>query len=269
MDKKFSIYTVSDATGELAYSLAVAASRQFKEISAHIVRKRMITTIQDIEAVANEAKNCHGVILFTFVSQQLRRDMLTIAKKMEVVAMDVMGPVLDMLANYFHQLPSDEPGLQYKVAHDYYQRVEAVEFSVRHDDGMNLEGLKQADIILLGISRTSKTPLSIYLAYKGYRCANIPIVKGMPLPPILTEVDPKKLVFLTISPDKLMMMRSTRLKKLGRPESEHYAQLENIREEFQYAREVIKKFPQELAAVDVTGKAIEEIATEIVTKLNL
>lgn len=266
--KSFRIYAVSDATGDLANSEAVAAAGQFPGIGVKIIRRPLVTTKSEIARVVSEAKEENGVILFTMVSHDLRQLMLSEAKDQGVVAMDIMGPALDMLAHYFHKLPSDEPGLQYKQTRDYYKRTEAVEFAFRHDDGLGVETLNRADIILLGVSRTSKTPLSIFLAYHGYRCANIPVVKGIPLPKQVHDLDRKKLVGLDLSAEKLAAMRSTRLKKLGRPTSEHYAQLDHVQEELKHAHQVFSKF-KGMMVIDVTGKAIEEIAAEILHGLKL
>lgn len=264
----FQIFAVSDATGSLAHNLARAASMQFEKIPFKIVRCSQVDNDQKIRDVILKAKEKNAVILFTMVSQDLRRVVLSEAKKASVVAMDIMGPALDMLSHYFHQLPLNEPGLQYRVTQDYYHRTEALDFAVRHDDGLSVNTFDQADIILLGISRTSKTPLAIYLAYQGYRCANITIVQGMPLPPIIFKLDPKKMVGLILSPDKLASIRSTRLKKLGRPDSERYAQVEHIQEELNQACEVFDKLPG-IHIVDVTGKAIEELSSEVIHKLRL
>lgn len=258
----FYILAASDATGGLAQNLAVAAVRQFTDINIRISRRGRIVTREQISALVSEAKEKQAVIIFTMVSQVVRRELLSEAKKEGVVAMDVMGPVLDMLSHYFHKLPSDEPGLQYKVTQDYYKRTEAVEFAVRHDDGLGLETIQEADIILLGISRTSKTPLSIYLAFQGYRCANIPIVREMPMAEKIYELDRKKMFGLVVSSEKLVRVRSTRLQKLGRPDSENYAQLDHIEEELKYAHEIFRKAGG-IPVIDVTGKATEEVASEI------
>lgn len=267
MKPQFTIFAVSDATGELAHNLAVAASRQFEGIAAKIVRRGRILAAK-IPVLIEEVKKKHGVILFTMVSTELRQMLLTEAKKEGIVAMDIMGPSLDMLANYFHKLPSTEPGLQYKVTRDYYKRTEAIEFSVRHDEGLGLDTLEQADIIILGISRTSKTPLSVYLAYHGYRSANIPIIPGVPIPDKLVGCDRKKMVGLTRSWEDLASHRSTRLKKMGRPESEQYAQKEHIEKELAYGQEVFEKLGVPLI-VDVGGKAIEEVASEIILAMGI
>lgn len=262
MSSEFLIYSVSDATGELAKRLAVAAARQFENIQYAIIPKPRSKTKDSIDQVINEVKNSQGVILFTMVSQELRRYLLDQAKLKKVVAVDVMGPALDTLSHYFHRLPSDEPGLQYRQTTDYYQRTEAIEFTVRHDEGAGLDDLDQADIIILGISRASKTPLSIYLAYQGYRCANIPVVVDIPLPNKILELKHRTIVGLTIEPQELINLRSSRLKNLGRSDKEDYANRENIEKEVEYALSIYQTIPN-LKIIDVTGKAIEELAIEI------
>jgi len=264
----FSVFAVSDATGGLANNLAVAAIRQFPNVNTRIYRRPKIQTPEQIEAVVREVKEKKGVIVFTMVSQAVRRMLLDETKKQDVVVMDVMGPVLDMFSHYFHTLPSDEPGLQYKVTQEYFKRTEAVEFTVRHDDGLEMDSFNDADIVLLGVSRTSKTPLSIYLAFQGFRCANIPIVPGVPFNERIKQIDRKKMIGLVVSPDKLATVRSTRLKKMGRPETEDYAQKEHIEEELKHAREIFRMLGH-IPVIDVTGKAIEEVASEVLHILHL
>jgi regulator of PEP synthase PpsR (kinase-PPPase family) len=183
-----------------------------------------------------------------------------------VVAVDIMGPVMDVFTAYLHSHPSDEPGMKYRLTNEYFRRQEAIEFTVKHDDGMGLDTLGQADIALLGISRTSKTPLSVYLAMRGHKVANIPLVREVPLPAELEQVDRNKMVGLSITAEKLVQLRETRLIKLGRPLSEEYANLDRVNEELAYARKVFESLGN-LPVIDVTGKAIEEIATEVLLTL--
>jgi len=266
-ENSFAILAVSDATGTLSFQLSEDACLQFTGIKYKIYRRARVKTEKKIRDIIQEAKEKNAVIVFTIASQELRRIILTESKRENVVAMDVMGPILDMFSHYFHTLPVNEPGLQYRVTQDYYMRTEAIDFAVRHDDGLNLDGFKDADIILLGLSRSSKTPLSIFLAYQGFRCANITIVKGMELPAAFKDLDTKKMVGLTLSPEKMAAFRSSRLKSLGRPESEKYAQLEHIEDELLFAQKTFTEIG--IHSVDVTGKAIEEIASEVTTLLGL
>lgn len=260
------LYAVSDATGEMAMQIAFAALRQFKIDNVKIVRKAKVVDQGKIKQVLAEAKKNHGIVIHTFVSQELRNIFHEEAEKEGLVAIDIMGPVLNVLTTYFHATPSDEPGLQYRVTKDYYKRQEAVDFTVKHDDGLGLDTLNQADIVILGISRTSKTPLCIYLAYRGYKVANIPIIKDVPVPKELKQVDRSKIVGITISPQKLVQLRESRLIKLGRPLSEEYANINRVNEELEYCRsyfDEVGDFP----IIDATDKAIEEIASEILLVL--
>jgi len=260
------IFSVSDATGELGMNISFAALRQFKIENVNIVRKARITDYKKMVPVIAEAKKKHAIILFTFVGQHLRQEFLEECAKQQVVALDVMGPVMDVFTTYLHSHPSDEPGLKYKLTNEYFRRQEAIEFTVKHDDGMGLDTMGQSDILLLGISRTSKTPLSVYLALRGHKVANLPLVREVPLPRELDQVDRSKMIGLSISAEKLVQLRETRLVKLGRPLSEEYASFDRINEELAYARKVFDQMGN-IPVIDVTGKAIEEIATEVLLTL--
>lgn len=261
-DPIYNIYSVSDATGEMAMNIAVAALRQFPVENVNIVRKPRITDPELMEEVIKEAKRKHAIILFTFVSQEKRKQFSEICDEQHVVAVDVMGPVMDVFTSFLKESPSTVPGLKYKHTSEYFRRQEAIEYTVKHDDGMGLDTLNLADIVLMGISRTSKTPLSIYLSYRGFKVANIPLVRDVPPPKELDHVDRNKIVGLTINPEKLVQLRETRLVKLGRPLSEEYASFERISEEMNFARKIFEQMGG-LPIIDVTGKAIEEIATEV------
>ncbi len=260
------IYAVSDATGQLAFSLAYAAGRQFPRQNAVILRRPHVASPERIDKIVQEAQVSGGLIVFTLVSDELRRHLARTAAESHVAAVDVMGPLLEAFTKFLHADPSDRPGLQYQLTAEYFRRNEALEFAVKHDDSLGLDTIHQADLILLGISRTSKTPLSIYLAYRGFKVANIPLIKGAPLPVEVREVDSKKLVGLTILADKLAQLRGSRLSKMGRRLADDYASLESIREELSAARKVFKELGN-IPVVDVTSKAIEEVATEVLTVL--
>ncbi|MBF0106743.1 MAG: kinase/pyrophosphorylase [Deltaproteobacteria bacterium] len=262
MSQKFSIFALSDATGELAYNFSVAAVNQFPSHNSKIIRVPKITRKEQIENYVIKARECLGVIVFTFVKTKLRHAILDLAAQHQVVVIDVMGPALDSLSNYFHTLPSDEPGLQYKQTRHYYKRIEALEFTVKHDDGLGLEDIHLSDIVLLGISRTSKTPLAIFLAYHGYCCANVPIVRDLPLPQEVEKLDKSRIVGITIDANHLATIRSTRMVKLGRSETELYSDLSRIEAEIQHANLLYQKM--KIAVVDISGKAIEEIASEVI-----
>ncbi len=260
------IYAVSDATGEMAMNIAFGAMRQFKVDNVNILRRGKITDLNRIRQVILEAKKFHGIIVHTLVSPDLRKLFHEEAEKEGVVCIDMMGPILNVLMTYFNAVPSAEPGLKYRLTKDYFKRQEAIEFTVKHDDGLGLDNLEQADIVLLGISRTSKTPLSVYLAYRGYKVANVPIIADVPVPKEVLQMDRKKMVGLTIDPQKLAQLRESRLIKLGRPLSEEYANLNKISEELEYSRSFYDQLTG-VPMVDVTDKAIEEIASEVLVAL--
>lgn len=265
-ESSYFIYAISDATGESAMNLAFAAMRQFKVENVHIIRRAKVTDHPKIRQLVHEVKKKNGIIVHTLVSPELRSVLHEQAEQEGVVAVDVMGPLLNVLTTYFHSTPSSEPGLKYRLTKDYFRRQEAIEYTVKHDDGIGYESLESADLVLLGISRTSKTPLSVYLAYRGYKVANVPIVQGMPIPASLATLDRKKMVGLTITPQKLVQLRESRLLKLGRPLSEEYASLEQVKKELEYCNAVFQNLGG-IPLIDVTDKAIEEIASEVLAVL--
>ncbi len=260
------IYAVSDATGDLAVNISIAAARQFKELNSDLRRRSLVNTEEKIRVVVQEAKQESALILYTLVSANMRQALMEEAKAQGVTAVDLMGPVLNSIARTANLTPSDEPGLQYQMTGDYMKRTEDMSFTVKHDDGQGLSSLDEADIILLGISRTSKTPLSVYLAYRGYKVANIPLVRNIEPPVELKELGRDRMVGLTVEPEKLMNLRASRLKKLGRPINEDYASLEFIKEELAFQRRVFIELGN-IPVINMTTKAIEEAATEILTAL--
>ncbi len=260
------LYAVSDATGELALNLATAAVRQFKKEGIALLQRSRIRTLEKISRVVREVRDTHGFIIFTLVSAELREHLIRTANELQVPVVDVMGPALEALARYLQVSPSDQPGLRHEFTGDYYRRNDAIEFAVKHDDGAGLDTIDQADIILLGISRTSKTPLSIYLAYRGFKTANVPIIYNMSLPSEVRSSNPKKIVGLNISPEKLVQLRGARLARLGLSRKEDYANIDHIRQEISYANKLFLQLGS-VPVIDVTSKAIEEVATEVQTVL--
>lgn len=268
MTGKKTIYAVSDATGELAISVATAASRQFPQMGASILRRARVRTVEQVVRVVGEVAEAGGVVVFTLVAGELREALLKLARESNVPALDVMGPVMETLEGYFHTSPSDQPGLKYQIAGEYFRRNEAIEFAVKHDDGQAIETVDQADIVLLGISRTSKTPLSIYLAYRGFKTANVPVIRDMSLPRALKSINPKRIVGLTVKPEKLVELRGARLARLGLSRSENYGNIDHIREEIAHFERSLQELGR-IMVIDVTSKAIEEVATEVLTTLGI
>jgi regulator of PEP synthase PpsR (kinase-PPPase family) len=186
-----------------------------------------------------------------------------------VRTLDLIGPALTAFSNYFNQEPMSEPGLLRAVNDEYYKRVEAMEFTLNHDDGRNLASLHLADVILVGVSRTSKTPLSVYLSQHGIKVVNIPMIKDQPLPAELMEVDQRKIFALTIDPDSLSEIRKNRLQRLGADRHQgEYAEHNKIVEEIEWANNIFKE-NKRWPVFNVTDKALEETAADIMKLLNM
>ena len=259
------IYIISDGTGETASAMAKAAIVQFKKIEAHIVRSRNIRTEAQIIPILEDAKKNQSIVIHTLANPHLRDYVESFAKEKEVLAVDLLGPLIDALSLFTNRSGGDEfvPGLLRSVNEKYFKRVEAIEFTVKHDDGKTFAELDEADIILVGISRTSKTPLSIFLSHKGWKVANVPLVVGTPLPEDLLKVDQRKVVGLVINPENLYRIRRKRLEKYGQDPGGEYASKAYIQKEIEYAEGIFRK-NRKWPVFDVTDRALEETAGEII-----
>lgn len=255
------IYLISDSTGETAEKILKAAMAQFPEAETKIVRRRYIRTEDQIEVVIEEAKTSDSLLIFTFVSEPLRMKMREESLHSGLLAVDLLGPLLTAMSHFLDRSPHSEPGLLHQIDREYYGRVEAVQFTVKHDDGQNLHGVIKADIVLVGPSRTAKTPLSIYLARFGHKVANIPLVLNIPIPGVLEKIQQNRVVGLMIDPHRLLEIRSARLKKLKQKKSA-YAEINTIIQELNYCRKIYKQHPG-WGIIDVTGRAVEEVATDV------
>lgn len=189
------------------------------------------------------------------------------AKEKGLIAVDLLNPLMNAFTNTFHKEPNHQPKLMRKLDDDYFRKIEAVEFAVKYDDGRDPRGVLHADIVLIGISRTSKTPLSMYLAHKGYKVANVPLVPEISAPDELYKVPRNKCVGLVISPDKLNMIRKERLRHLGLGLETNYASLQRILEELEFAEKIMKRIGCPI--INVSEKAIEETADNILEVLKL
>ncbi|WP_199615640.1 pyruvate, water dikinase regulatory protein [Paenibacillus alkalitolerans] len=252
------IYICSDSVGETAEAVARATVRQFGGKSVRIKRIGHIKHISEIRRVLQEAKDQGSFVAFTLVQPRLREAMKDEAVRLNVKAVDIMGPMLQAFTDTFHDAPMRKPGLLHEMDEDYFRRVEAVEFAVRYDDGRDPSGLTQAQVVLIGVSRTSKTPLSMFLAHKGYKSANWPLLPEVKLPREFEQLKPQQVFGLTMNAEAIHKIRTERLKAVGLPAGAKYASLERIREELQYAEEIMKKL--RCRVIDVSDKAIEETA---------
>lgn len=256
------IYALSDSIGETAEMVARATVSQFDSRRFDIIRVPYITSPEQITETIDEAAKHNCIICHTLVSPHLRDALLTQAQAKGIPTVDIMGPMLAAVEKMSHIPPKLKPGLVHKMDQEYFRRVEAIEFAVKYDDGRNPWGLLKADVVLIGVSRTSKTPLSMYLAHKKIKAANVPLVPEVPPPEELFQISPRKILGLVIDPFQLNEIRRERLKAMGLPDNANYANIVRIKEELAYAREVMRKL--HCTVLDVSNKAIEETANRII-----
>lgn len=256
---KLTIFVLSDSLGETAESVALAASSQFKE-EFKLIKIPKVANKDDIDKVISEAKNRRCVIFFTLVQKELHDYLEEKAEKENVLYFDILGPAISMLQEITEQPPCFETGRWRLTDSNYYKRVEALEFAVKHDDGRSIQDIKKADLVLIGVSRTSKTPLSIYLALRGLKVANVPLIYGLEPPSEIFDISPKKIIGLTIDPEPLAKIRAQRTEVL-RARNNGYSKMRSVLNEIQQGEAVMKKIGCRL--INVTNKAVEETASEI------
>ncbi len=261
----YHIFAVSDATGATAERVLRAALSQFDASQISVTRYGGVRTSEQLQDIVHEAELIRGFIVHTFVSEELRRVVLREGRDHNVTTVDLMGPLLARLAELLSTPPRSEPGLFDPFDPSYLQRIDAIDFTVRHDDGQNVHDLSQAEIVLIGVSRTSKTPLSFYLGYRGWKVANIPIVLDLDPPKELFKLPKGRVVGLVINPDRLSDLRRVRAERMG-TFSKGYADLNHIHQELDYAYRLFDR-RRDWPLVDVTTKSIEEAAAEIVVLL--
>lgn len=262
MAEVLTIFVLSDGTGETADQMIKAALVQYVRDGLKISRYKNIRTEAQVASIFEEAHLIRAIVVYTVVSDSLRTFITNLSNQSGVPSVDLLGPVFEVLGKYLKKDPHSQPGLFHQVNEYYFKRIEAIEFTVKHDDGRYADNLQAADIILVGLSRTSKTPLSIYLSYKGWKVANVPLVKGIPLPEPLFTIDQKKVIGLIIDANTLVKIRRERLIKMGDDPEARYANLDHVVEEIEYCKDVFKR-NRRWPVFDVTGKALEETAAEV------
>ncbi|MBM7597939.1 regulator of PEP synthase PpsR (kinase-PPPase family) [Virgibacillus halotolerans] len=261
MGAKPIVYVLSDSVGETAELVIKAGLSQFNNGEFKIHRIPYIEDKATIEEAVQLAKENNGIIGFTLVDPELRNYTNERAGQLHIEAIDIMGPMMLAMEKVFESSPRLEPGLVHKLDEDYFKRVEAIEFAVKYDDGRDSRGISRADIVLIGVSRTSKTPLSQYLAHKRIKVANVPIVPEVDPPEELFGVDPSKCIGLRISPEKLNDIRKERLKALGLGDQATYANIKRIHQELEYFNKIVDRIGCEV--INVSNKAVEETANII------
>lgn len=252
------IYAVSDSIGETAESVVKATTSQFVQEKFDVIRVPYVKDKLQVEKIIDEARESHGIVCYTVVSPELREHIVNKAMEYDVEVVDVLGPMLKAIEKTSGLLPKNQAGLIHALDHEYFKRVEAVEFAVKYDDGKNPLGLAKADVVIIGVSRTSKTPLSMYLAHKQIKVANVPLVPEIFPPEELFKVPSHKIIGLLIDPFKLNEIRSERLKTMGLADGAAYADVRRINEELEYAKGIMRRL--HCTIINVSNRAIEETA---------
>lgn len=267
--QSFHIYLVSDATGTTLQGLARAALSQFDGVEPIERFWPMIRSEAQLDRAIADIKSSPGPVLFTFVDKKLRRKLQNACSELDVPCMPVLDPILRTMSSYLGLPPKGIPGLQHALDEAYFKRMDAVDYALNFDDGQHIEGLEDADVILVGVSRTSKTPTCIFLARRGIKAANVPLVPGVPFPEKLLSYKKPLFVGLTESPKRLENLRRSRLNA----DDDHkmyseneYLDLERIEEEIRAARRLFSK--NKWPVIDVTRRSVEETTAEIIVLLN-
>ncbi|MEI7026706.1 pyruvate, water dikinase regulatory protein [Paenibacillus sp. y28] len=263
--KKPIVYVISDSAGETGEAVVKAAAIQFHPVSVEIRRTPFVSDREGIDRALQTAKQEHAVIVYTLVIPELRDYVKKRCREQRIVSIDLLGPVINGLEKMLHKEALQQPGKIHLLDEDYFKKVDAVEFAVKYDDGRDSSGVLKADIVLVGVSRTSKTPLSMYLAHKTYKVANVPLVPELKPPDQLFTVNNKKIIGLTIRPDKLNEIRKERLKALGLASDALYANHDRIEKEIAYAEGIMKRLG--CVVIDVSTKAVEETASIILERM--
>ena len=264
MKNTHEIFLISDSTGETLDRIFTALKAQFKDFSYKTQQFSFTRTENQISEILKEAKTKKNIIiLYTLVDQKLALFLNELSKKNNIPCFGVLGELIENFSKILNKQSLNIPSRQHKLNEEYYERVEAIQFTMRHDDGNDVKDIEDSDIILLGVSRTSKTPTSIYLANRGYKTSNIPLVNENSIPEKIKK-NKKKIcvVGLTTDPERLIDLRKNRLRSLKENEKTDYTNLKKISEEVKAARKTFKKY--KWPVIDVTRKSVEETAASII-----
>lgn len=263
--KTFHIHLVSDSTGDTLNSIARACIAQFDHVCVEEHHWSLIRTKRQLDLVFEGLRQWPGLVLYTFVDESLRCAIHDQAIRMELPSHSVLDPILNIMTVHFGRPLTHRPGSQHHLDADYFERIAAMDYALSFDDGNKMEHLEEADVVVLGVSRTSKTPTCVYLSYRGIRAANIPIVPEVPLEVDFSKLKKPLIVGLTKDPDSLVETRKSRLRMLNQDSETNYIDPDRVREELIAARRLFSKL--NCPVIDVTRRSIEETAAEIMMLL--
>ena len=264
MTNNYQIYLISDSTGETLDRIFIAIKAQFKNIDYKVHTYSFTRTENQIFKILSEAeKNTNSIILYSIVDSNLAKYLANTSDEKKIPCFGVLGDLILSFSKLLNQKASHEPSGQYALNDEYYKRIEAIQFTMNHDDGNLIKEVSKSDIVLLGVSRTSKTPTSIYLANKGLKTSNIPLVNKNSIPKILKD-NPKItcVVGLNTEPERLVDIRKNRMSSIKETENKSYVDLEKIKKEVDEAKNTFKKYKWPI--IDVTRKSVEETAASVI-----
>ena len=259
--RDMTVFVVSDGTGDTGSAAVRAAMIQFRD-RWRLRVFRDTRTVSAVRRVIEQAEEVGALVVFSLVEGEIIAALLHEAEQRNVVVVDLLGPLILRVAQKMKVEPRHQPGLLHGYSDEYFVRVDAVEFAVRHDDGANLRTLHEADIVLTGVSRTSKTPLSMYLAQRGYKTGNVPLVPGLDPPQELLEVDKRRVFGLTVDPGTLLSVRTARARSMRMASSTDYTDPDQVMLELDRARKLFRA--RGWKQIDVSGRAVEENASRII-----
>jgi len=255
------IYIVSGALGASGEQLVQTVLAQFPDAEVPVIKVSNVRRMEQIEEAVTEAEKRGGTIVHTLVDADLRDALIELGTKRRVVTIDLMGSLFSRLTEVLGQDPIGRPGLYRQLHQAYFDRVAAIEFTRTHDDGQNPQDLAKAEIVLVGVSRSGKTPLATYLSVLGWRVANVPLIKGFDPPEELFQIDQRRVIGLNIEPDQLLVYRKDRQRRMGNPGPDEYTNLGSIYEEVEAARRIFRKHG--FTVIQVANKPIEASAAQI------
>ncbi len=264
--KTFHLHLISDSTGETVSSVARSVMSQFEDVEPEEHIWSLVRTSGQMNRVIASIKENPGIVLYTIVSEELQRPLREACKELKIPYVPVLSRVTREISSYLGVEATAEAGRQHELDEEYFQRVEAIHFTLAHDDGQMADDLEEADIVLVGVSRTSKTPTCVYLSYRGLNVANVPYVMGCPLPDNINSLKHPLVVGLVISPDRLIQIRKSRLLSLHENRDTSYVDMDNIKEEVLEARRLFSK--NNWPVIDVTRKSVEETSATIMQLYN-
>jgi len=259
--KTFHIHQVSDATGETLNSIAKAALAQFEDVTVVEHAYTLVRSRRQLERAVEHIRENPGFVFFTLASVELRDELVAQCTALSVPCLDVLEAPVSMMRQFLGTSETHRPGGQHEVDQRYLLRIEALNYTIQHDDGQSLETLDGADVILVGASRTSKTPTCVYLAIRGLRAANVPLVPGIPLPPQLLAAKAPLIVGLWASPERLIQVRRNRLSTMGENRDTDYVEVDSVRAEINSTRKLFEQY--DWPSLDVSRRSIEETAAAI------